>query len=159
MQSRVKTNLVSSDRFEPTGWVRGDEAALLLKKELVEGTKIRREHLFTEEESCEGVLTKNAFETLRCLDTDQNGVINQFDMAFKNLRLLFDFDADGVVDEGEMRDLFDVGVGELSLSYSTIPEEEGLKDGNDLRYVSLLKDLEGKISGKLIDVYFGVTRN
>jgi hypothetical protein len=64
-----------------------------------------------------------------------------------------------VVDEGEMRDLFDVGVGELSLSYSTIPEEEGLKDGNDLRYVSLLKDLEGKISGKLIDVYFGVTRN
>jgi hypothetical protein len=156
-KSGVRMNLLHPDRFEPTGWVNGTEAAFLFKRELPVGAKITRSHLFIEQDSCGGMVAANGFESLSCLDRDANGQIDRRDPAFRDLRLFFDYDSDAVVDEGEIRTLGDVAISQLPLDYQTLSEAEGLRDGNDLRYFTDLQSAEGsRARGKLIDIYLGV---
>lgn len=159
VNSKVKTNLVDSFKIERTGWVEGHEAAFLLKNDLPLGTSIRRNHLFTENETCGEVSTNNAFESLGCLDSDSNKLVNAQDPGFSGLRLFFDFNADGIVNAGEIKRLEEFGIDELPLSFEIIPESQGIRDGNDQRYLSHIKSVDGFTRGKLIDIYFGVERN
>jgi hypothetical protein len=156
-KSGVRMNLLTPDRYEPTGWVNGTEAAFLLKNDLRIGTSLNRDHLFIEQDTCAGIVSSNGFESLRCLDKDANGKIDQRDPAFRKLRLFFDYDSDAVVDEGEVRTLGDVAITQLPLDYQTLSEAEGLRDGNDLRYFAELQSADGsRARGKLIDIYLGV---
>lgn len=156
-KSGVRLNLLNPERFEPTGWVSGTEAAFLLKTDLPIGAKITRDHLFIEQDRCRGMVASNGFESLSCYDQDSNGQVDRRDPAFRELRLFFDYDSDAVVDQGEIRTLSDVAIAQLPLDYQTLSEAEGVRDGNDLRYFAELPSIDGnRARGKLIDVYLGV---
>jgi hypothetical protein len=88
-----------------------------------------------------------------------DSLINLQDPKFLSLRAFFDYDADGIVDQGEIRMLSDLGISSLSLSHETIPESLGLSNGNDLRYKSKIFGKDGRSIGKLIDIYFGVEQH
>lgn len=154
--SKVSINFTNPKKLEKSGWVKGSEAAFLIKSDLEIGTPLRRQHLFIEGETCDGYNAKDGFAALECLDKNGDGSIDLQDAKFSSLRAFFDYDADGIVDQGEIRLLSELGIVSLSLLHETIPENIGLNNGNDLRYKAKIFGKDGASVGKLIDIYFGV---
>ena len=157
-ESSVRMNFIDEKKFERTGWVKGSEAAFLLKRSLPVGTKIEKKHLFAEGEICQGQKSQTGFDALLCFDENGDGVIDGNDSRFKDLTAFFDYDADGVIDFGELQSLESRGLQSLETDYTTIAESEGLRQGNDLRYVSNALGSKGMAKAKIIDVYFGVEK-
>jgi hypothetical protein len=155
-ESKVKMNFVSDKKFERSGWVSGHEAGFLVRSVLPIGTSIEKDHLFAQGQKCFGAIVENGFESLKCLDSNSDNLINSHDKAFRSLYVFFDKNSNGVVDAGELASLKSFGVNSLSLKYETIPEEQGVRDGNDLRFISGAFDENELPKAKVIDAYFGV---
>lgn len=155
-ESKVKMNFVSDKKFERSGWVSGHEAGFLVRRFLPVGTSVEKAHLFAQDQNCRGTNVENGFESLRCVDSNADGVVDLRDEAFNRLHVFFDYNSNGVVDARELVTLKTLGVRSLLLNYETIPEEQGVKNGNDLRYISGALDEKQQFKAKVIDVYFGV---
>lgn len=155
-ESKVKMNFVSDKKFERSGWVSGHEAGFLVRRFLPIGTSIEKDHLFAQGQICQGSKVDNGFESLKCFDSNSDATIDKRDLAFNRLQVFFDYNSNGVVDAGEMASLVSLGVERLSLNYDTIPEEQGVQNGNDMRYTSKANDKDDQFKANVIDVYFGV---
>ncbi len=156
--SKVRMNFTDDRKLERSGWVSGYEAAFLVKKNLPKGTLVRKKHLFAEGELCNSKVASDGFDALSCLDSNQDHAVSINDKGFNNLHAFFDYDADGVVDAGEIKSLRELGIVNLSTQHKTIPIENGLRQGNDLRYESSIYGRDSKKMGRLYDVYFGVEK-
>ncbi|MEI8347090.1 MAG: hypothetical protein WCG27_06465, partial [Pseudomonadota bacterium] len=62
-------------------------------------------------------LSENGFEELKAFDTNKDGKIDKKDKAYSQLRLWFDKNRNGVIDEGELMALKEAGVKSISLKY------------------------------------------
>jgi hypothetical protein len=155
-ESKVSMNFVDEKTFMRSGWVAGAEAAFLVKSKLSNGTVVQKKDLFAEGEICQGRASVNGFDALSCLDENADGVVDANDQGFTKLHAFFDFNANGVVDEGESRPLRDLGLEKLSTRFGTIPESEGIRQGNDLRYIAPAFGKNQTAVAKIIDIYFGV---
>lgn len=159
MNSQVLSDLTNSGDVAKTGWVHGTEAAFLLRDDFQVGTRVQKRHLFAEKQSCRGVIAETGFDALACFDRDGDGAVTMKDPMFKKLRLFFDLNANGRIDQGEVRALNEFGLKKLNLRYELIPEAIGVRNGNDLRYIAPIEGVDGKSKAKLIDVYFGTERD
>jgi Ca2+-binding RTX toxin-like protein len=66
-----------------------------------------------------GQYASNGFEALAALDTNGDGVINNSDSAYSQLRIWRDADMDGRVDAGELRTLSQASVQSIGLGYTS----------------------------------------
>jgi hypothetical protein len=103
---------------QATGWVGGDDALLAMdlsgNDEIEDGSEL----FGNASEVADGVTAMNGFEALAIHDSNDNGRIDPGDEALGDLRLWQDANGNGIVDDGEMRTLDEVGIGSIDLGYS-----------------------------------------
>ncbi len=140
-----------------TGWVSGAEAAFLVrgtKSELM-AHKINGSRLFGEGTAlANGMFAENGFMALAQFDKNQDNVIDSNDKIFDELSLWFDYDANGVIDSGEIKSLSEKNIVAVKLSYTELDQRVGFNNGNDIRFKSeaLSKDL--KVEANVYDIFF-----
>ena len=107
------------NRFaEMTGWAGADDGLLVLDRN-GNGTIDDGSELFGDKTLLsEGTYAANGFAALAELDTNQDGIINDLDAAFSQLRVWKDSNSDGVVSEGELLTLAEAGVAGIGVNYT-----------------------------------------
>ncbi|MFN7864249.1 MAG: hypothetical protein ACK5N7_13245, partial [Curvibacter sp.] len=109
----------AADGFaELTGWV-APEDGLLVRDLNANGTIDSGRELFGSETLLSnGQKAANGFEALRGLDSNADGVIDNNDAAFAELRVWQDSDGDGYTSEGELLTLAEAGVQSINVAYT-----------------------------------------
>ena len=72
-----------------------------------------------------GTLALNGFDALAELDANGDGIIDANDVEFANLRVWRDLNSNGILDDGELFTLSELGIASLNLGYTT----ENITDG------------------------------
>ncbi|MBF0501066.1 MAG: hypothetical protein HQM09_13085 [Candidatus Riflebacteria bacterium] len=106
-------------RPEKVGWVKGDDALLVLDRngngKIDNGTEV-----FGDQNGA-----ANGFAELAKYDDNHDGVIDSKDRIFKALKLYRDINGNGSIDSGELTGLSQAGIERLSLSFKRIAESAG----------------------------------
>ncbi|MBS1160352.1 MAG: hypothetical protein H6R15_2771, partial [Proteobacteria bacterium] len=99
-----------------TGWLKGDDAWLALDKN-ANGTIDNGNELFgVDTVMSNGQKATSGFAALADLDSNHDGVFNNADAQYGNVRVWRDLDQDGVSDAGELQSLADAGIASISLT-------------------------------------------
>ena len=99
----------------------------------------------------DGRVAANGFEALADLDGNKDGVLDANDAAFTTLRVWQDQNSNGLLDEGELCALEDLGIVSLNTSYTNqnVVDEHG----NAHRQVGSFTFADGT-TGQMADVWF-----
>ena len=99
-----------------TGWVKSDDALLVLDKD-GNGTIDNGNELFGVDTTlANGRKATDGFAALADLDSNHDGQFNNLDAQYGNVQIWRDLDQDGVSDAGELQTLEAVGIASISLS-------------------------------------------
>ena len=126
-----------------TAFIQGDDAFLFLDKN-GNGVADCGKELFGDQNGA-----ANGFAELAKYDMNNDGVIDEHDEIYAQLRLWQDINRDGACDAQEVMTLLEAGVRAISLAYQNIKEEDG--KGNALAQVAGFTRLDGS-SGRAYDV-------
>ncbi|WP_298043567.1 calcium-binding protein, partial [uncultured Campylobacter sp.] len=75
-------------------------------------------------------LAKDGYEALKEFDSNNDGLIDNKDDNFKDLKIWQDANSNGISDEGELKSLDELGIASLSLNHNEVNEDLG--GGNTL---------------------------
>ena len=75
-------------------------------------------------------LAKDGYEALKEFDSNNDGLIDNKDDKFKDLKIWQDTNSNGISDEGELKSLDELGIASLSLNHNEVNEDLG--GGNTL---------------------------
>ena len=75
-------------------------------------------------------LAKDGYEALKEFDSNNDGLIDNKDDKFKDLKIWQDANSNGISDEGELKSLDELGIASLSLNHNEVNEDLG--GGNTL---------------------------
>ncbi|MDN3223930.1 calcium-binding protein, partial [Pseudomonas nunensis] len=135
---------------ELTGWVSQDDALLVYDKNNNNSIDDGGE-LFGNNYSSDGVFASNGFQALADFDSNNDGVVNALDENFSKLKVWKDFSMDGVVNDGELLSLAQVGVVSLDLDFKNSDYVDG--NGNQHRQLGDFLKSDGT-AGSMADVWF-----
>ena len=142
----------NADGFaESTGWVGPDDGLLVWDRDGNGRIDSGRELFGNEAILANGQQAANGFEALMELDTNADGLINDQDAVWANLKVWRDLDGDGYSTSNELLSLSDAGVASISIGYAN----SNLVDpaGNEHRQVGSFSRTDGTI-GAATDVWF-----
>jgi|GEM_PF-2128635 len=135
---------------DKTGWVASDDA-LLVRDINGDGQINGAAELFGDSTKlAAGHIAQDGFVALADLDSNADGVVDEHDVAFKELQLWQDHNQDGRVQVGELSYLSDSNVARLNLSSQAGSEYD---NGNLIGLESEWIDSQGN-SNALADVWF-----
>ncbi|MGN7875044.1 beta strand repeat-containing protein [Roseateles sp. 22389] len=137
---------------ERTGWVRGNDALLVLDRNADGKIDTGRELFGNQTLLSNGVLAANGYEALADLDRNKDGRIDEADDQYAALRLWLD-DGNGVLDAGELKTLTEGGVRSISTQYLSSDIED--EHGNRIRQIGTFERTDGSTGGSA-DVWFRV---
>ncbi|WP_416762636.1 calcium-binding protein [Roseateles sp. So40a] len=137
---------------ERTGWVRGNDALLVLDRNGDGRIDSGRELFGNQTKLANGQLAANGYEALAELDKNNDGRIDQADDAYAALRLWLD-DGDGTLEGGELKTLAEAGVRSISTEYLAADIRD--EHGNRIRQVGTFERADGSTGGAA-DVWFRV---
>ncbi len=140
-QARVYYDVDNDGFVEKTGWVSADDGMLAYDKNQ-DGVINDITELFSEYMSDNA---SNGLEALAEYDSNSDGVFDGSDTIFNDVRVWQDINVDGVVDEGELHTLVDLGIASINLG-GTNPNGEILA-GNEILARSSLATTSGQILG------------
>lgn len=145
---------------ERTGWVRGQDALLVLDRDGNGAIDSGRELFGSETLLSDGRKAKNGYEALAELDTNQDSRIDAQDAAYTTLRLWTDFNGDGLMSDGELRTLSQAQVLSISTEFTEINTADS--HGNTTKQESTFIRTDGS-TGRTVDIWFATdparTRN
>ncbi|MBI4740910.1 MAG: type I secretion C-terminal target domain-containing protein, partial [Betaproteobacteria bacterium] len=99
----------------------------------------------------QGGKTRDGFQALAQLDSNQDGIINSLDLGFNELQVWRDLDTDGVTDQGELVSLRSVGVQSLNLAHTV---SDAAESGNLHMLLGDYTSTDGQ-TREMTDVFFG----
>ena len=140
------------DRFaEKSGWVDPNDALLVVDKNkngiIDDGSELFGNNSILSNDS----KAANGFVALAEFDSNRDGVVNQKDGRWSELKLWQDRNGDGKIDDGELLTLEEAGVSGLNVRYVNQSHKD--ENGNDHRQVgSFIRD-DGSV-GTMTDVWF-----
>lgn len=73
----------------------------------------------------DGIYAVNGFEALAAFDLNEDGVINENDAIYSELKIWQDKNQNGVADEGELLSLQEADISGIGLDYDTMNETDG----------------------------------
>ena len=129
---------------ERVGWVGADDGLLALDRNS-NGSIDNITELF-------GSPTQDGFTQLRELDTNNDGLIDENDDQYADLRIWQDANGDGVSQEGELISLEEAGIVSIDLNDEEIDE---VNAGNSVLFRSTVTFADGT-EGDIDDVFFRV---
>lgn len=127
------------------GFIQGDDALLFLDT-YGDGLVHDGTQLFGNQAGYE-----NGFEMLRAYDENGDGIIDENDAIFDQLRLWVEKDPNGVCDEGETISLREAGITSINLNYDNVRLDDG--SGNIVGQTGSFTRSDGS-SGYAADVWF-----
>lgn len=101
-----------------TAWVDGANAGFLVLDKNGDGIINDHSEMF-------GTETLRGIEHLALYDSNDDGVIDEKDDIWKDLKVWVDVNNDGVTDAGELKSLNDLGIESFSLSYQKLNQKVG----------------------------------
>jgi Ca2+-binding RTX toxin-like protein len=139
-----------------TGWVSGDDAFLVIDKN-GNGTIDSGLELFGDSTvKSNGLNATDGFDALADLDSNADGVVNNQDTQFTNLKLWRDLNQDGESQAGELFTLNDLGI--IGINVASTEHSTTLANGNQLADTgSFIKadgstGTVGEVTGSLGDI-------
>jgi hypothetical protein len=96
---------------------------------------------------------KNGFDALKELDSNKDGVIDSKDKQWSKIKLWYDLNGNGIVDEGELKPLSFAGIDSLPLKYKG---DHNINVAERAEFREYGVAMSGKKSFPMIDVWFGV---
>ena len=113
-----------------TGWVKGDDALLVLDRNGNGIIDSGRELFGVDTLLANGQKAANGFAALADLDSNHDGLFSAADDQFAHVKLWRDLDQDGISDAGELVSLADAGIASINLANTAA--NTGLTGGNTL---------------------------
>lgn len=101
-----------------TAWVDGANAGFLVIDKNNDGTINDHSEMF-------GTETLRGIEHLGLYDSNDDGVIDENDDVWKDLKVWVDVNNDGITDAGELKSLSDLGIESFSLDYKKMNQKVG----------------------------------
>ena len=144
-----------ADQFaERTGWASSDDGILAIDLNenglIDDGSELFGNHSTL----TSGSKAANGFEALAEYDSNQDGLIDSFDIDFSRLKVWRDLNYDGQSQAFELISLEEAGISALSTAYQTSNDRQ---QGNLLREIGSLTYTDGS-EGALTDVWFETNR-
>ncbi|MED7788161.1 calcium-binding protein [Francisella sp. 19X1-34] len=99
-----------------TGWSGADDGLLVRDLDNSNTIDSGRELFGDNTLKADGTKAKDGFDALSDLDSNNDGVFNEQDSAFSEVKVWKDSDQDGVTDEGELLTLAEAGVESINLT-------------------------------------------
>ncbi|MBV6407860.1 MAG: hypothetical protein EFKGCFLK_01428 [Rhodocyclaceae bacterium] len=142
----------NADGFaESTGWVGADDGLLVFDRDGNGRIDSGRELFGSETLLANGEKAANGFEALNEFDANADGLINDQDAVWANLKVWRDLDGDGYSASNELLSLSDAGVASISTGYANSNFVDPA--GNEHRQVGGFSRTDGTI-GAATDVWF-----
>ncbi|WP_054758356.1 hypothetical protein [Methylomonas koyamae] len=139
-----------------TGWVKADDAFLVLDKN-ANGTIDSGRELFGDAMlKSNGLLAADGFDALRDLDANLDGKVDAADAQFANLRLWRDLNQDGISQTNELFTLGSQNIGAINVG--STEHSQVLANGNQLADIGSYVKTDGssgalgEVSGNLGDI-------
>lgn len=136
---------------ERTGWVGTDDGLLIRDlngdSQISSGSELfGSETLLTN-----GSKAANGFVALAELDANSDGILDQQDAAFAQLKVWRDSDGDGYTDAGELMSLLEAGVASISVGYTTSSKVDA--QNNAHKQIGSYTTVDG-VKRDAVDVWF-----
>ena len=139
---------------ETVGWVHADDGLLALDRN-GNGVTDNGSELFGNNTTLEnGNKAANGFLALADFDDNRDGVINQNNTVWNDLRVWRDLDQNGESGAGELFTLDELGIASLKLSYTNSNSKDEF--GNEFRQSGSYTDVNGDVR-QMVDVCFNST--
>lgn len=136
---------------ERTGWVAPDDG-LLVRDLNGDGVVSTGRELFGSETLlADGNKASNGFVALAELDANNDGILDQQDAAFAQLKVWRDLNSDGYTDAGELMSLQEAGVASISVGYTTSSKVDA--QNNAHKQIGNYTTVEG-VKRDAVDVWF-----
>ena len=136
---------------ENTGWVGKDDGLLVRdingNGQIDDGTELFGNNSVLSN----GQKAANGFEALKDLDSNNDGVFNNQDTAWNEVKVWKDSNQNGIVDEGELLTMEQANISGINLDYQTGSNED--LSGNAHKQTSTITKTDGTTS-TITDVWF-----
>jgi hypothetical protein len=143
MENGVEFDINGDGRLEKTGFVAGDDGLLVMDRN-GNGKIDNGKELFGDQNGA-----KDGFQELSRFDSDDNGVINKNDKAWKSMLIWQDINENGESEANELNHVSEHGITSLSLSDLQINEKN---EGN--RITSWAPYTHESGQGSMADAWF-----
>ena len=140
----VKFDMLNTGEAVNTGWLSGDDGFLAIDND-GDGLISSRAELF-------GGGVGDGFAKLKSFDSNGDGLVNESDIQFSELKLWQDANENGVTDQGELMSLDSVGITNLNTTYTNVFSTDA--NGNIHGEVSSAVKHGNTVD--MVDVYFQV---
>ncbi|OUR91704.1 hypothetical protein A9Q81_17305, partial [Gammaproteobacteria bacterium 42_54_T18] len=116
--------------LELTGWVKPDDGLLVYDRNN-DGVINSGRELFGDQTRLQnGEIAEEGLQALAELDSNLDGMISSLDSQWGKLQVWQDANSNGLTDDGELRDLSDVGITDIQLQSEVVNQSDG--EGNVL---------------------------
>jgi len=149
----VRFDLDADGKLDTTTWVNPDDGLLVRdinKDGLINDAK---EIFGSQTIKDDGTRANDGFEALRELDENEDGVFDQQDQSFTELKVWQDLNSDGISQENELKTLAEIGLDSINLD-ATITSVDS--QGNTSGLTSTWIDLSGNLH-QIDDIWFDYT--
>ncbi|WP_297473422.1 calcium-binding protein, partial [Persephonella sp.] len=127
---------------EKTGWISKDDGILVIDK--------NGDGKINDVNEVFGNQQIDGFTELSQYDSNNDGIIDNQDNQFNNIKVWQDLDSDGIVDEGELKDLTEAGIKQINLENQQTTEDS---NGNEITHRGTFVKTDGT-TGEVADVNF-----
>jgi trimeric autotransporter adhesin len=150
IEQGVRFDLLANGEQQQTGWVAPEDGLLVIDRN-ADGQINNGSELFGSSTTlADGSKAGHGYQALADLDVNHDGVVNQADAGFADLKVWVDANTDGVSQAGELRSLTDLGITSLDVQ----AESTSIKDnGNWIGLVSSYQTQDGQ-QHQMGDVWF-----
>ncbi|WP_260862693.1 calcium-binding protein [Citrobacter sp. Marseille-Q6884] len=138
---------------ENTGWVGKDDGLLVLDRNDDGSIDTGGELFGNNTRLINGKLAQNGYEALKELDENRDGLINNLDSAWQQLKVWQDKNGNGLVDESELLSLDEVSVAEITTGYQSSDYVDA--QGNAHKQTSTITMDDGSVHNSA-DVWFNI---
>jgi hypothetical protein len=150
----VKFDMFADGKTVQTGWVSSGDGLLVMDRNQDGQINDGSEFFGSSTTLANGQKAPDGYAALRELDSSQDGVINQDDAVFNELRVWVDSNSDGVTESGELKSLSSLGITQIDLQATV---GAGTDNGNVLGLTSTYQTTDGATHAAA-DVWFATDR-
>jgi len=150
----VQFDILANGQATQTGWVSPGDGLLVMDRNGDQIINDGSELFGSSTAMSDGVASPDGFSALRELDSNHDGLINQLDISFKDLKVWIDSNSNGLSSSSEIKTLDELGIKQLNLNASP---SDARDNGNLVGLISSFETTDG-LSHDLADVWFAIEK-
>ena len=150
----VQFDILANGQATQTGWISPGDGLLVMDRNGDQIINDGSELFGSSTALTDGVASPDGFTALRALDSNHDGLINQSDISFKDLKVWIDSNSNGLSSSSEIKTLDELGIKQLNLNASP---SDARDNGNLVGLISSFETTDG-LSHDLADVWFAIEK-